>query len=174
MDELIDIIDTTGNKTGQIVTRDEAHRQGLWHKAIAVAIINSNNQILLQQRSYKKEKNAGMWDISVAGHVLSNESSKTASIREIKEEINIECSEDELEFVMAYIDQKVIRNDFIENQIYDFYILKKNIKLSDITIQASELEQVKYVSLIELTDMINSKILVDRPKLYNALLKYEK
>lgn len=32
-------------------------KRGLWHKAIVVAIINEKNEILLQQRSEKKEKN---------------------------------------------------------------------------------------------------------------------
>ena len=47
------------------------HKKGLWHRAIVVAIVNDENKILLQQRSMNKEKNAGWWDISVAGHLSS-------------------------------------------------------------------------------------------------------
>lgn len=173
MDELIDVLDETGVKTGKIATRDEVHQKGLWHRAIVVAIINKNDEILLQQRSYNKEKNAGMWDISVAGHVLANENSKLTSIREIKEEINVDCKESELEHILTYIDQRVIRDDFIENQFYDFYILRKdNIEISDITIQTSELEQVKYVNINKLKNMINERIVVDRPEVYKTLFGY--
>ena len=54
--ELIDVLDENGVKTGKIVTRSEVHKKGLWHRSIVVAIVNENNQILMQQRSYKKEK----------------------------------------------------------------------------------------------------------------------
>lgn len=63
MVELIDILDKNEIKTGETATRKEVHKKGLWHRAIVVAIINNNNETLLQQRSYNKEKNAGMWDI---------------------------------------------------------------------------------------------------------------
>lgn len=52
--ELIDVLDENGIFTGQVLSRDEVHQKGLWHRAIVVAIINEKNQILLQQRSFKK------------------------------------------------------------------------------------------------------------------------
>lgn len=67
--ELIDILDENGIKTGEIISREEVHKKGLWHRAIVAAIINENNEILLQQRSANKEKKPNMWDISVAGHI---------------------------------------------------------------------------------------------------------
>ena len=59
--ELIDVLDENGNKTGEILSRDEIHKKGLWNRSIVVAIINKKNEILLQQRAKNKEKNAGMW-----------------------------------------------------------------------------------------------------------------
>lgn len=58
--ELIDVLNENGVKTGKIASRDEVHQKGLWHRAIVVAIINEKNEILLQQRSANKEKNANM------------------------------------------------------------------------------------------------------------------
>lgn len=54
-EELIDVLDENGVLTGEMIPRSEVHKQGLWHRAIVVAIVNENNQILLQQRSEKKE-----------------------------------------------------------------------------------------------------------------------
>lgn len=51
MGELIDVLNENGIKTGEILTRGEIHRRGLWHRTIAVAIVNENNQILIQKRS---------------------------------------------------------------------------------------------------------------------------
>ena len=71
MEELLDVLDENGIKTGEVVPRSEVHKRGLWHRSIVVAIINEKNEILLQQRSMTKEKNAGMWDISAAGHITT-------------------------------------------------------------------------------------------------------
>lgn len=173
MEELIDILDETGIKTGKIATRKEIHKKGLWHRAIVVALINNNNQILLQQRSYNKEKNAGMWDISVAGHLSTGDTSKIGAIRELKEELNVDCTENELEYILTYKDQRIIREDFIENQFYDFYILNKDdVKISDIIVQESEVEQVKYIDINELRIMIDSNLVVERKIMYDSLLKY--
>lgn len=73
MSELIDVLDENGIKTGEVLSRNEIHQKGLWHRAIVVAIVNKNNQVLLQQRSFKKDKNAGKWDISVAGHISTGQ-----------------------------------------------------------------------------------------------------
>lgn len=87
--ELIDVLDENGIFTGEVLPRNEIHKRGLWHRAIVVAIVNENNQILLQQRSENKEKNAGMWDISVAGHISSGQDALSAAAREINEEVSV-------------------------------------------------------------------------------------
>ena len=173
MEELIDILAENGIKTGETATRKEIHKKGLWHRAIVVALINENKQILLQQRSYNKEKNAGMWDISVAGHLSAGDTSKIGAIRELKEELNVDCTENELEYILTYKDQQIIREDFIENQFYDFYILNKNdVKISDIIVQESEVEQVKYIDINELRTIMDSNLVVERKIMYDSLLKY--
>ena len=48
-----------------------------------------NKEILLKQRSEKKEKNPGMWDISVAGHISAGQDSLSAAAREINEEVSV-------------------------------------------------------------------------------------
>ncbi|MCI9434495.1 MAG: NUDIX domain-containing protein [Bacilli bacterium] len=79
VNELIDVLDENGILTGEVLPRSEVHKRGLWHRSIAVAIVNEKNEILLQQRSATKEKNAGMWDISVAGHISSGQDALSAA-----------------------------------------------------------------------------------------------
>ena len=86
---MLDVLDENGIKTGEVLTRKEVHRLGLWHKIIVIAIIDENNQILMQQRSFIKDTNPGKWDISAAGHVSAGQTSLEASVREINEEVGI-------------------------------------------------------------------------------------
>lgn len=70
MEEYIDVLNENGIKTGEVMTRKEIHKKGLWHRAIVVAIINKKNEVLLQQRSPSKDTNPNLWDISVSGMFL--------------------------------------------------------------------------------------------------------
>ena len=48
MEEYFDILDENGKKTGKTKLRKEVHKDGDWHKAVHVWIINDKNEILLQ------------------------------------------------------------------------------------------------------------------------------
>ncbi len=173
--ELIDVLDENGVKTGKVLDRGAIHKNGLWHRAIAVAIINGKQEILLQQRAENKEKNAGMWDISVAGHISAGQNSKDAALREISEEIGIEISKNELEYIFSYRMNQKVSDEFIENQFYDFYIIKNdNIKIENIKIQESELQDIKFVDLSTLNKMLDEHIIVDRKPIYDELVNYLK
>lgn len=177
MEELIDVLDENGVKTGGVVTRSEIHKKGLWHRAIAVAIVNEQNQILLQQRSYKKDKNAGMWDISVAGHISTGQDALSAASREINEEVSVNLGFNvdikDFRYMFSFRKEDIIRDDYIERQFYDFFILRKNgLKLENIEVQESEIEQVKFVDISELNKMIKNNEIVERNAIYKELMNY--
>lgn len=129
MEELIDVLDENGIKTGEILSRSEIHKRGLWHRSIVVAIVNEDNQILMQQRSFKKDKNAGMWDISVAGHISTGQDALSAASREINEEVSINLGFNvdikDFRYMFSYRIEQIFKEDYIERQFYDFFILRK-------------------------------------------------
>ena len=177
MEELIDVLDENGIKTGTIATRKEVHKKGLWHRAIVVAIINEKNEILLQQRSANKEKNAGMWDISSAGHISAGQDSVMAATREINEEVSVNIGFNvevkEFRYMYSFRKQQVFGDDFIENQFYDFFILRQNgLNKASINFQESEVQDIKFVTISELNDLRKSSNLVPRDEVYNILSDY--
>lgn len=173
MEEMIDVLDENGVKTGEVVTRKEVHKKGLWHRVVVVTIIDNSNQILMQQRSYQKDLEPGKWDVSAAGHISSGESSVEAAIKEVHEELGIEVSSNNLVFFLTYQDVKLIREDYIEKQIYDCYVLRiKEINREDITIQNSEVENVKLVNKEDFQDMVAHENMVKRDDMYSKLIEY--
>lgn len=175
--ELIDVLDENGIKTGEILSRDEIHKKGLWHRAIVVAIVNEKNEILLQQRSKNKEKNAGMWDISVAGHISTGQDALSAAAREINEEVSVSLGYNvdikSFRYIFSYRTQQKFSDDFIENQFYDFFILRKEgIDIKDIKMQEAEVQAIKFVDINELITMCDKKIIVDRKPVYDELINY--
>lgn len=177
MEELIDVLDENGVKTGEVLPRSEIHKKGLWHRVIAVAIVNEKNQILLQQRSYNKDKNAGMWDISVAGYISTGQDALSAASREINEEVSINLGYKidikEFRYMFSYKVESRVNENFIERQFYDFFILRQNgLKLKEIKVQESEVEQVKFVDVSELNTLIENKQIVERDPIYKELINY--
>lgn len=177
VEELIDVLDENGVKTGKILSRKEIHKQGLWHRAIIVAIINENNEILLQQRSAEKEKNANMWDISVAGHISTGQDSLSAAAREINEEVSVNLGYHvdikDFRYMYSFRKEQKYSEEFIERQFYDFFILRKNdIKIENIKFQKSEVQAIKFCSIIDLREMIESNQIVERNEVYRELESY--
>lgn len=175
MEELIDVLDENGNKTGEILTREQIHRKGLCHRMVVIAIIDTQGNILMQQRSKNKAKNPGKWDVAAAGHVSSGQTSTEAAIRETLEEVGITVNEEELEYVLTYKNKENVEEDYRDNQIYDCYIVKRDkINLRNIKVQESEVEQVKLCDLKEFNYIIENGNIIERDELYKKIIEYLK
>ncbi len=96
-DEIFDVVDENDVPVGK-ATRAEVHAKNLIHRAVHVLVFNRNGDLWLQKRSLAKDKNPGVWDSSVSGHLDSGEDYLTAAIRELGEEIGVEKKAEDLKF----------------------------------------------------------------------------
>jgi len=177
MEELIDVLDENGMKTGQILPRSEVHKKGLWHRIIVVAIINEKNQILIQQRSADKDKNPNMWDISVTGHLATGQDSLAAATREISEEVTVSLGYNvevkDFRFMFSFRKEQKVNDNHFDRQYYDFFILRQNgLTADNLKFQASEVQAVKFASITEINEMRENNEVVERDECYNALMEY--
>ncbi len=172
--EYFDVIDSHGDFTNEIASRKECHEKGLWHKAIVVQIISTDNKrVLLQKRSANKRMWPNLWDVSSGGHVLTGELGYQAGIREAKEELGVDLKRDELEFIGATTSEN-IQKDIINRHYNEYYIVHKDIDLNDITIQEDEVQEVKWFNVEELKKRVNNNFeeLTDKVELWHYLIKY--
>lgn len=177
MEEMIDVLDENGIKTGEVLSRSEVHKRGLWHRLIVVAIINEKNEILMQQRSKIKTKNPNMWDISAAGHIGSGQTALSAAAREMNEEISINLGYtvtiNDFRYVFSYRKEEKVADDYYDRQFFDFFILRKeNLELEDIKMQESEVQAIKWCSLSELKELIEKKEVIERDAVYKEIENY--
>ena len=124
MEEFFDVLNEKGEYTGKVENREKCHKEGLWHKAVVVFIINSKGQVLLQKRSSKKKLWPNMWDITAGGHVLTGEFGFEATIRECKEELGIKLQKNDLTFIGSVITTN-IKDDIVNNHFNEYYIARK-------------------------------------------------
>ncbi|MEG2011493.1 MAG: NUDIX domain-containing protein, partial [Bacilli bacterium] len=125
--EIIDVLDSSGNIIDK-KPRSLVLKEGLLHRTVHVWIINNNNEILLQKRNPKKDTFPGLWAISAAGHVNTKEDSKSAAIRELKEELDIDTKELTYLFTIRRNQQL---GDLKINSFDDVYLLKKDIDIKN-------------------------------------------
>lgn len=93
------------------VDRATIHRENLLHRAVHIFILNRHGELLLQKRSYRKDKFPRRWDSSAAGHVNAGESYRDCAMRELKEELGITAGLADLGRIPA---SEVTGHEFIE------------------------------------------------------------
>lgn len=155
--EYFDILDENGNKTGQTKLRSEVHRDGDWHKAVHIWIINDKGDILLQRRCATKDSNPNMLDISSAGHLTAGDDSLSGAIRELKEELNIDVEPSELQFIKTIKRSSKYTSTFINNEFDDLYILRTTKSIDGMKYQEEEISQIFYVPYKEFKNMVENR-----------------
>lgn len=171
--EEFEILDKNGEYTGEVASREECHKKGYLHKAVAMFIMNSNNEILIQQRSGNKKLWPNKWDITAGGHVLNGEFGFQAIIRETKEEIGIDVDTSDLIFIGSSFSENIM-GDVINRHLNEFYIVKSDLLIDNIVLQQEEVQAIKWISKDELLELINNKSedLTDKWNCWNYLKKY--
>ena len=145
--ELVDIYNNKHEKLNYTKNRKELI-EGEFRLSCFVWVVNENNQILVQQRTSNTKKMPNMWG-TTAGGVLAGETSLEGTLRELKEELGIEATKDELEFIGS---NKRI-NDYVEVWLY-----KKNINLNELKLDPTEVQDAKWVSIKEFETMLSDGI----------------
>ena len=171
--EQIEELDENGIPTGRLVTREFAHNFGIWHKAASLFILDKNNRILLQKRSKNKIRNAGLWDISISGHVIFGETDINTLLRETEEEANFDISKKDIEFLITYKESVIFNRMFNDNTIFNVYVCKLPIDESMIEKEDFEIEELKFFELKDLKLLMeNYENLAYKPEAFEAIVQY--
>lgn len=86
--ELVEHVGLDGAVIG-VVSRSQMRAENLCHRAVFIAVISSDEYLLVHRRSASKDIWPGWWDIAVGGVVAVGETYEDAARRELWEEIGI-------------------------------------------------------------------------------------
>ena len=170
MEEMIDVLDEfTGEKTGKVISKNEAHSKGIWHGSIHVLIVNNDkSKTLLQKRCAEKKLYPNTWDIAVGGHISAGEDDITSAKRELEEELGLNPEELKIEKVDR-ITEKLVNNGVISNEYVSIFIVYADIDINDITLQVEEVSEVKWCTKKELNKFIEDKVIIPHVREYEIL-----
>ena len=96
-----------------LMSKMEAHRKGILHRAFSIFIFNSSNMLLMQKRSSLKYHSPGLWTNTCCSHQRDGENTPNAAKRRLLEEmgLNVEVNE-----IFSFIYKANLKNNLIEHE----------------------------------------------------------
>lgn len=150
MEEYLDIWDENGQPTGNVLLKTVAHKQGLFHPTVHVWFYTPNKKILMQQRGANKETFPSLWDVSVAGHVGAGETIIEGALREVKEEIGILISKEDLTQIDVRKNINIHPNGIHDCEFQHVFLVELKHDISQLTIQEEEVDGIRLFTFNEI------------------------
>ena len=141
-----DIYDENRVLTGRLHKRGTPWKAGEYGLVVCVWVYDGRGKVLLTRRASGKSF-AGTWENS-GGAAKAGETSRQAVARELFEETGIRAGEEEFE---------LLSSDRDHNTFYDFYCLRRRVKLEDIVLLPGETDDVMWASFDKVHWMIRSR-----------------
>jgi isopentenyldiphosphate isomerase len=143
-DDLVDIVDDF-DRVERVTTRVWMRRDNLRHRGVGIAVLDSEDRLLIHKRADDKDVWPGYWDLSAGGVVASGESYLDAAHRELNEELGI--FDAPLHFVgeFRFEDESV-------NVISHCFLARHD---GDIVFNDGEVAEARWVTAEEFVDLID-------------------
>ena len=148
MDEKIDILDASGEPTGRVAWKSEAHREGLWHRCFHCWISSTDSDgpyLLVQRRAAEKDTWPGKLDVTAAGHLAAGETTLDG-LRELDEELGLTPDPERLiPLGSRRIEQEIPGG--CDREFHEVFLLLDPTAPGDLHLQKEEVESLVRIPL---------------------------
>ena len=172
--EYLDVLDSSGNPTGEKKLKAEVHKDEDWHRGVHVWIANSKEELLIQKRNPLVSLVPDQWDISCAGHVSSGEDLVAAATREMNEELGLDFDQSSFVYLFIVSQEYFIQAGGFTHKSFDnVYLLQSDVDLKNLKLEEGKISEVKFIPFNELEEVINrgDKDFVPHPEEYKRLFE---
>lgn len=150
MDELIDVLDESGGRTGEVVWKSEAHRLGLWHRCFHCWICTPATKdggpfLLAQRRAAEKDTWPGCLDVTAAGHLAAGEE-PLDGLREVEEELGLRVDPNRLVPLGTRRAELEIPAG-MDRELHDVFLVLDDTNPEDFRLQREEVEAILRLDL---------------------------
>jgi isopentenyl-diphosphate delta-isomerase len=168
--EFVILVDEQDNAIGTM-EKQQAHVEGVLHRAFSIFIFNSEKKLLLQKRASSKYHCGGLWTNTCCSHPRENETVLEAANRRLNEEMGMSC---DLQSIFSFVYKAEFENGLTEHEFDHVFFGQSN---QTPTLNREEVEDFRYVGMEELQTEIKENpahftpwflIAMDRVKEFNA------
>lgn len=147
MEEYVVLVNPEDSVLG-LMEKQQAHINGLLHRAFSVFLFNDQGEMLLQKRAAEKYHSPNQWTNAVCSHPRNGESYLEGAKRRVKEELGIET---ELSEKFNFIYKADVGNGLWEHELDYVFTGTYN---ADFNLNKNEVEEVRYISMKDLDQEI--------------------
>jgi len=150
VDEKIDILDSRGEKTGEVAWKSEVHRLGLWHRCFHCWIAapetpSGGPYLFVQRRATEKETWPDRLDVTVGGHLGAGEETLDG-LREVEEELGLKVAADEL-IPLGTRRAELEIPAGLDREFQEVFLLVRPLSVKDLRLQEEEVAAVVRLQL---------------------------
>ncbi|NLK07511.1 MAG: GNAT family N-acetyltransferase [Firmicutes bacterium] len=147
--EIWDILDEHGRKTGRLIERGRAMVMGDYHLVVHVWKHNRRGQWLINKRSNRGNAEIdGKWE-TTGGSALAGEDSLAAALRETKEELGVD-----LGLHQGALFRRNRKRENGRTWFQDVWVFEADVPIDAVCLQAEETCDAKWASTEEIREMM--------------------
>ncbi|WP_449387810.1 isopentenyl-diphosphate Delta-isomerase [Chryseobacterium lineare] len=143
MEEYVVLVDSEDQVTG-MMEKQQAHINGLLHRAFSVFLFNSKGEMLLQKRASGKYHSPLKWTNAVCSHPRMEETYLEGAKRRVKEELGIET---DLSEKFSFIYKADVGNGLWEHELDHVFV---GTFEDEFHLNKEEVEEVRYITIEDL------------------------
>lgn len=148
MEEFVVLVNPEDKVLG-LMEKQQAHINGLLHRAFSVFLFNSNGEMLLQKRASGKYHSPLKWTNAVCSHPRNEETYLEGAKRRVKEELGIDV---ELSEKFNFVYKADVGNGLWEHELDHVFT---GTFEGEFYLNKEEVEEVRYISLENLNQEIS-------------------
>jgi isopentenyl-diphosphate delta-isomerase len=141
--EFVVLVDEQDNAIGTM-EKQQAHVEGVLHRAFSIFIFNSEKELLLQKRASSKYHCGGLWTNTCCSHPRENESVLDAANRRLQEEMGMQSV---LKPIFTFQYKAEFANGLSEHE-FDHVFFGESNDMPAINIE--EVEDFRFIGMEEL------------------------
>jgi len=143
MEEYVVLVNPEDKVLG-LMEKQQAHINGLLHRAFSVFLFNDKGEMLLQKRASSKYHSPNQWTNAVCSHPRNGENYIDGAKRRVKEELGIDVK---LSEKFNFIYKADVGGGLWEHELDYVFTGSYN---SDFNFNKDEVEEVRYISMNDL------------------------
>lgn len=153
--EIWDVLDASGEKTGETWQRGIPMPEGLYHRVVHIWLQNEAGDYLVQKRADHLSWLPGLW-ATTGGSIVSGEDSLTGAIRELEEEMGLSVPPQSLVLLKRFV-----KSDYSPDTTFDLWYAGIDAKAVARCQAGLEVSQVAFKSREEILAMVKAGQFVD-------------